>query len=336
MVCPGAIAWGNSMWRTASATRPAGALVAVGLALMLSGCAPMLEDRLDRRAEVARAAYPPTGPLLSVGGATVHVHVQGQGPDLILLHGASGNSRDFTFALVDRLARHYRVFAFDRPGLGWSQDLADNRAVDPANQVRVLRAAAQRLGASQPVILGHSYGAAVALAWALEAPAETRGLVLVSGASMPWPGGLGLWYPLSASRIGGATIVPLIAAYADPGRAEDLLARIFAPQPVPKGYVDHIGVELALRPDQIRANSRQVNGLKPYLRTMSRRYADLTLPVEIIHGTADRIVPIAIHSEPLARLLPQARLTRLDGIGHMPHHTNPEAILAAVDRIARR
>lgn len=296
----------------------------------------MLEDRLERRAATARAAYPPTGPLLSVAGATVHAHVQGSGPDLVLLHGASGNSRDFTFDLVGRLARDYRVIALDRPGLGWSDDLANDGAVDPANQARVLRAAARRLGVTDPIVLGHSYGAAVALAWALEAPEATHGLVLVSGATMPWPGGLGLWYRLTASRIGAATLVPLVAAYADPGRAEALVGRIFAPQQVPPGYVDHVGVELALRPAQITANARQVNGLKPYLQKMSDRYASLSLPVELVHGTADRIVPISVHSEPLAKLLPDARLTRLEGVGHMPHHTNPEAIIAAIDRVARR
>ena len=296
----------------------------------------MLEDRLESRAAAAREAYPPTGPLLSVNGVTVHAHVQGTGPDLVLLHGASGNTRDFTFDLVGRLAQDYRVIVFDRPGLGWSDDLAGDAAVDPSNQARVLHAAARQLDVKNPVVLGHSYGAAVALAWALEAPEETRGLVLVSGATMPWPGGLGLWYTLTASRIGGATLVPLIAAYANPDRAEDLVGRIFAPQPVPPGYIDHVGVELALRPDQIRANARQVSGLKPYLQEMSQHYSDLALPVELIHGTADRIVPITVHSEPLSKRLPDARLTRLEGVGHMPHHSDRDAVVAAVHRVFRR
>lgn len=327
--------WGSYVV-SAGRSRVAPVALLVALLMALGGCAPVFENRLERRAATARDAYPPTGPIVSVGGVNVHAQVQGSGPDLVLLHGASGNSRDFTFALAGRLARDYRVIAFDRPGLGWSDDLPDDAAVDPANQARVLRAAARHLGVKKPIILGHSYGAAVALAWAMEAPDDTQGLVLVSGATMPWPGGLGLWYTLTASRIGGATLVPLIAAYADPDRAEALVGRIFEPQPVPRGYVDHVGVELALRPAQIRSNARQVNGLKPFLQEMSQRYGALDLPVELIHGTADRIVPITVHSEPLSELLPKARLTRLAGVGHMPHHTNPDAIIAAVGRLTHR
>jgi pimeloyl-ACP methyl ester carboxylesterase len=60
------------------------------------------------------------------------------------------------------------------------------------------------------------------------------------------------------------------------------------------------------------------------------------MPVEIVHGTADDVVPIHIHSEPLANQIPGAVLTRLDGIGHMPHHSAPEAVKAAIHRAAAR
>ena len=58
--------------------------------------------------------------------------------------------------------------------------------------------------------------------------------------------------------------------------------------------------------------------------------------VEIVHGDADTIVPLDIHSEPLARLLPDATLTVLPGIGHMPHHAAPDAVVAAIDRVFAR
>ena len=69
---------------------------------------------------------------------------------------------------------------------------------------------------------------------------------------------------------------------------------------------------------------------------MSARYSTLPMPVEIVHGTADDVVPIHIHSEPLARQIPGAVLTRLEGIGHMPHHSAPAAVAEAIDRAAAR
>ena len=55
----------------------------------------------EARAEVA---FPPTGQILQIAGRAVHVHQEGQGPDLVLIHGASGNTREFTMGLVARLA----------------------------------------------------------------------------------------------------------------------------------------------------------------------------------------------------------------------------------------
>ena len=65
-------------------------------------------------------------------------------------------------------------------------------------------------------------------------------------------------------------------------------------------------------------------------------YPQLTLPVELIHGTADTIVPLAIHATPLASRLPNATLTVIDGAGHMPHYSHPTQVLAAIERAALR
>ena len=62
----------------------------------------------------------------------------------------------------------------------------------------------------------------------------------------------------------------------------------------------------------------------------------LALPIELVHGDADTIVPLTIHSLPLSQRLPNAQLIVLPGVGHMPHHTHPEVVLAAIDRAAAR
>lgn len=303
--------------------------------LALGGCAAVVDRRATAREALAEAAYPPTGPVVTVDGLRVHAHVEGAGPDLVLIHGASGNTRDFTFDLVDRLKGEFRVIAFDRPGLGWS-DTAGDRGVDPLVQADILRAAADQLGVRDPVVLGHSYGGAVALAWALRDPDGPRALVLLGAAAMPWPGGLGPWYGVTASRLGGATVVPLVTAFAPPDRAEGVVASIFTPAPVPEGYVTHVGAGLTLRRDTLRANARQVNGLKPHITRMAENYGALTLPVEILHGTADTIVPARIHAIPLSQRLPHARLTLIEGAGHMPHHSHPDTVVAAIRRAAAR
>ena len=303
-------------------------------AVALGGCAAV-GSRAGSREATAEAAYPPQGKLLTVNGKTVHAEVFGSGPDLVLIHGASGNTRDFTFDLVNRLQDRYRVIVFDRPGLGWSESLGDD-GISPLAQADQLRAAAALLGAHNPIVLGHSYGGAVAMAWALRDPGHTAALVIVSGATMPWPGNLGPWYQVTSSRIGGATVIPLISAFAPMSRAEDAIDGIFAPDPVPPGYARYVGAGLTLRRASLRNNAQQVGALKAHVTLMAPNYPALRMPVEIVHGTADTIVPASIHAEKLAQLLPDAHLTLLAGAGHMPHHSRTPDIIAAIDRAANR
>lgn len=311
------------------------------LALAVTGCG-WVESRAERRELRAEQAFPPEGRFVELsGGRRVHAVVRGSGPDLVLIHGASGNTRDFTMSFVDRLTDRYRVIVFDRPGLGHTDRAGPEyggafrtAAESPAAQADMLHEAALALGATRPVVLGHSYGGAVALAWGLDhAPAA---LVILSGASEPWPGELGALYGLTATPFGGAAFVPLVSAFSTEGQIDWILEMIFAPQPVPEGYAEDVGAELAFRAETFRANARQLRTLKPHLAAMSERYPRIGIPVEIVHGKADRIVPPMVHAVPLSEQVAGANLTLVEGVGHMPHHVVPEVVVAAIDRAARR
>lgn len=287
--------------------------------------------------------HPPLGQFVEIEGRRVHALVSGSGPNLVLIHGASGNLRDMAFGLLDRLDEDYRVIAFDRPGLGYSDsidsavdDAFTNRADSLAAQARLLQAAAAELGADKPIVLGHSFGGAVAMAWALERPDNLAALVDLAGATMPWETGLATLYRINGSVLGGAAVVPLIAAFAPEWMVEETVEAVFAPNPVPEGYADLVGAELAVRRDSLRVNARQVNGLLPQVTEMRARYPSIEVPVEIVHGFADTIVPLEIHSARLAELIPGANLTVLENVGHMPHHTVPDEVVAAIDRAAAR
>lgn len=317
-------------------------LLALLALIALASCA-LVDHRADRREVAAEAAHPPLGQIVEVEGRRVHALVSGSGPDLVLIHGASGNLRDMAFDLVDRLDDRYRVIAFDRPGLGYSDpvdprvdDAFGTRADSLAAQARLLQAAAAKLGAERPVVLGHSFGGAVAMAWALERPDDIAALVDVAGATMPWESGLGTLYKVNGTAFGGAVVPPLITAFATEQVVEETVEAVFAPNPVPEGYADFVGPRLAIRRDSLRVNARQVTGLLEQVTEMRGRYPSIDLPVEIVHGVADTIVPLEVHSARLAELIPGANLTVLENVGHMPHHVTPEVVVAAIDRAARR
>lgn len=283
----------------------------------------------------AEAAFPPQGRILDVNGHRVHALTMGDGPDVVLIHGASGNLRDMTFSLAPRLAARYRVTVFDRPGLGHT-DRINRTGATIRQQAELLSDAARQLGIERPVVLGHSYGGAVALAWAVHRPDHIAALVPLAAPAKPWDSDLSLYYKTLSHPVLGPLVIPLLTAFVRDARVERAVAEIFEPNTVPPGYIDHVGAPLTLRRDSLRANALQRANLLSEITAMQDAIARLSLPVELVHGTEDTTVGLRIHAEPLARDLPSASLTRLPGIAHMPHHAAEDAVVAAIARAAAR
>lgn len=281
----------------------------------------------------AKPLAKPVGQFVTVDGSRIHYLQQGAGPDLVLIHGASGSLLDFQFGMMAELAKTYRVTAFDRPGLGFSEPLPQGND-QLAAQADALRAASAQLGLRDVLLVGQSYGGSVALAWALQdAP---RALVLIAAPSLPWPGKLDPWYRVTAHPVGAAIVVPLAAAWVPQSYVRNSISAVFAPNPEPAGYATGISIEQTLRVPVLVANAAQVNNLRPQIVAQHSDYDRLTLPIELIHGDADTIVPLRVHSGPLAERLASADLTVLPGVGHMPHHAALPAVLAAIERAATR
>jgi pimeloyl-ACP methyl ester carboxylesterase len=272
------------------------------------------------------------GETITVDGVPLYCERLGLGPPVVLIHGASGNLRDWTFRIAPRLAEHYRVIAFDRPGFGYS-DRLPRRGWAPGAQAAHLRAAASRIGSQRPVVVGHSWGGALAMAWGTLYPDEVRGVVTIAGATMPWGGDIPFLYELGASPL-GPIVGGVVSLLASDSRVVPMIERVFAPQQIPDGYLDHFGWPLSTRPRSFRWNARDLARLNDELVEQSRHYPSMQIPVEILHGTADTTVSPQIHSRAMHELLPSSRLTLIEGLGHMPHHFAGETLEAAIARLA--
>lgn len=303
------------------------ALIALAYAVTLWKAA-----RHEARAE---AEFPPQGDFVEVDGHPVHYIDRGEGPPLVLIHGASGNLRDFTFSLVDRLAAEYRVIAFDRPGLGYTPRI-NKTGASITQQADLLARAAAQLGVEKPLVLGHSYGGAVALAWAVNRPEDLSALVLVAAPSLPWSSGLSAYYRVLSNPVLGPLAIPVLTAWVPDGVVETAVESVFDPQNAPDGYRDHIGAPLTLRRDSLRANALQRAQLLEQIEALAPRYEEIAVPIELVHGTADTTVGVSIHSRPLTERLGNAHLAELEGIGHMPHHNREAAVIEAIRRAAER
>lgn len=276
----------------------------------------------------------PDGDFVTVEGLRLHYRIIGRGPRAVALHGASTNLREWCAGPAFTLAERAILLTLDRPGHGFSD--RPRNGEDIFVQARLLHRAAGALGFGDAPLIGHSLGGSVALAWAVQFPANVPGMLLISAPSQVWPGRTGLIYDLAAMPGLGTLLVHTLPRLMGERLISDALVRIFAPQTAPPDYARNVAASLALRPATMQANARDIARLKPRMRRLVTMYGRLTMPIELIHGEADSIVPLSIHSDPTAAQLPPARLTRLPGIGHMPHQVAPEAVAAALDRLLAR
>lgn len=273
-----------------------------------------------------------TGPepqiVVTEAGRLAYRALAGQGTPVVLLHGASGNASDWAATLFGHLGG-LNVIAFDRPGMGRS-DPAPGESWRLAPQREAMRAALHALGHRRCVLVGHSFSGALALDWALAHPGEVAGLVVLSGAAMDWGGRLEGYYRYAARPLIGPLMARAVQHLVGPRKLEQSVACVFAPQEPPEGYIERAEVRLALRPGPFLVNARAMNGLHDQIVANQPRYGQITCPTAILHGDADHVVPAEIHAVPLSRLLPEARLQLLPGIGHMPHHAVPETVATAI------
>src|SRR5436190_2885728 len=115
---------------------------------------------------MAERKNPPTGSFIECEGVRLHYLERGDpaAPSVVLFHGNGSLIQDLIISgLVDRLARHNRVLCFDRPGFGYSQR-PRSRIWNATSQAALLAKVLQQLGVRDPVVMGHSWGALVAIA----------------------------------------------------------------------------------------------------------------------------------------------------------------------------
>ncbi len=313
-------------------------MVVASLALAFAGLATF--TLLFSRAVEAR--YPVVGALVDVGPGALHVvETAPRGPErgaVLLTHGASGNFADLHVALAESLATlGFRVFAIDRPGHGWSDRLGPRReAASPRVQAQWLRLALQKRGVESAIVVSHSLSGVLGLAMALDAPAFTRGLVLLAPVAYPWQGGVSWYYGIAASPLMGGAFRWLLAPLLGLATLNKALVATFAPNAVPRDYAERTRVSLVLRPWQFLANAEDFVDLCNHAATLSPRYGEIARPTAIIMGEFDTLVSRSMHAERCAHEIAGATLCIMKGIGHSPHFADPGAVVAEIVEVDRR
>jgi pimeloyl-ACP methyl ester carboxylesterase len=281
---------------------------------------------------------PPAGLFVPVAGGRMHLFDLGQGHGehrlpILLLHGATSNARDMVYGIGEDLARTRRVIAVDRPGHGWSDRPKGNADASPAEQVKLIAEALSQRGVDRVVVVGHSLAGALAANFALEYKDRVAGLLVLSGATHPWPGGINWYYRLAAMPILGRIFVHTVMTPVGSWGLAKSAEEAFLPGAGPADYVGRTAAALVLRPKEFRWNGQDVAVLKAFLELQCPRYSEIKVPTTIIADPADHVVSSSFHTETLHRQIEGSKLILLPGAGHQIHYIAKDRVLSEIERL---
>ena len=243
-------------------------------------------------------------------------------PPVVLLHGTPFSS--YVWRGVARaLARRHRVYVWDMPGYGASETF-EGQDVSLAGEAEVFVELLEAWELSDPIVVAHDSGGAVALGAHLVNGVRYRKLALVDAVSLPpW----------------GSEFSALVGEHADvfarlpPGAHEALLREYVGSASSPG--LHPATLEALVAPwvgDGQAAFYRQLAARRDdrsYTDAMQDRYPTIGVPVTVIWGEDDTWVPVERGRE-LAARIPGARLRVIPGAGHLVHEDQPAELTAAV------
>ena len=270
--------------------------------------------------------------FIEVNGIEVHYKQYGQGePFMVLLHGFGASTYSWR-EVLSPLSQLGTVVAFDRPAFGLTERPMPGewQGESPYNldsQVELTVGLMDALGIRQAILVGNSAGGTTAMATALKYPERVMGLVMVDAAIYGGGGApawirpllrtpqfdrLGPWFARSIAGEQGDAFIE--AAWHDPSKLTDEIRQGYR-KPLQAANWDRALWELT--------KASRESGL-------ATRFQELTLPVLVVSGDDDRIVPTA-DSVRLASELPNAELIVFPACGHVPQEECPQAFMEGIE-----
>jgi len=289
-----------------------------------------------RIAAQAEKSVPPAGKFVEIDGNRIHYFEAGEGRPILFIHGLGAQFHQFRHPLFGRLDGEFRLVALDRPGSGYSVR-ARGAGAGISEQARVIVHFMDKLGLERPLVVGHSLGGIVSLAIAIEHPDKVAGLALLSpytrysDKTAPEFAPLLIAQPWRRWLIAQTTAIPTGLK-----NAPQVLDFIFGPQAMPADYPIAGGGFSGLRPSHFYATSSDLVATSTDMQRLEARYGEIKVPVGILFGTADRVLPYKPHGLAMKDKIAGLDLELADGIGHMVQFAATDQVVAFIRRMAAK
>ena len=270
--------------------------------------------------------------FVSVSGVRVHYLEAGAGQTVVFVHGNAGSVDDFSYRAIRMLCGEFKILALDRPGHGKSERLSKDSA-RLESQARLLHDTLNLLGVKRPILVGHSWGGSLALAYALNYPNDVSSLVLLAPAAYTEDEPTGGWMTalIKPPVIGDVCLAAGKVLFGKRMLKREL-GRAFDPQTVPADYLASTNTWLGR--SQLKSYFEDERKLNVSLQSLSARYPDIRLPVIIVTGDSDKVVTPEANAYRLKAAIPQSQLLVLKHTGHEIPQTDPQSIRTALTMIS--
>ena len=286
-----------------------------------------------------RESFPPIGTFKTINGAKLHYVDTGKmadenEPAVIFIHGAGGNLQDPMPIYRKPLEDNFRVIFLDRPGQGYSESFEGSN--DVAVQTSSIAKLMDELAIKKAIVVGHSFGGALASSFGVLYPEKTAGLILLAPVTHPWHTGVDWHYDLGNTPVLGwlfsHTLAPVAGHYIYP----NAIKRLFLPNEMPSDYKETSATKLALVPSNFHSNAKDVARVEKHVEKFQHRYKEITAPTHIYHGDEDDIVSLEIHSiNGLSKDIKHSKLFVLEDVGHKPDYVASGQIINSIMQIAK-
>ena len=284
---------------------------------------------MKRRTDSAAEADPFAGferRQIALGGTRIRLLQRGSGRDLLFLHGAPGSLRDWE-PVVDLLPPGCRITLVDRPGYGGSGPPSGRVDLESACAWTV--ALSKALGLERPLLVGHSYGASIALALAGREREEFSGFVCLAGPAFGYSGALAASHLLALPLFGDIAAV-LAARLAPTWIFRRLIKRALGPD---SEAVDGEFFTNRIREWRdavpLRTMAREEVRLDGDLRRLDLATKRIEAPCAVVQGECDCYVSVD-EARRLQAALSCARLYLAPQSGHYLQFGRPELVATAI------